>query len=476
MTGDAQSRIELTPHPLQRVGAFALARLAGVGHPDLVTPDGFREATDKMTEDAVRAALVIFSGGTKAPDGFWLKCSYSFFPNSKMNHQSNSRRTSEEVAARVKEWRRPPDPGTRPEAGCVLCGRAAVGFFDKVDVPLVERLSYRNTTPRGHAGTALCWPCVSSFHALPYGCRLTGGPSIVLHSWDNDFLADTVGRRVATNSLIIEAGRDITGKLLAREVVGLDALRRYEEPVRAGVELLVVSNDGRGGSLDSYLMDQALAEWLRRSAHGDAYGALLRAHRTAKALGRVGLARNAFHAPERIARACARYLAGPAADRGALGPETSALAKLTYSYIEEVMGMDQKDLTEIRATAGRVAALLDAESGGGKLNAFYAKFRNQRQLRSWLQHEAVAWALRPADTDAGPLVTTHGYELLFAPGIDSQAWFHRELLLVAVLEELYARGWRPADPERAIEDLPADPARPDRDEDGEDGDEGEETQ
>jgi hypothetical protein len=151
-----------------------------------------------------------------------------------------------------------------------------------------------------------------------------------------------------------------------------------------------------------------------------------------------------------------------------------ALARLTYSYVEEVMGMDQKDLTELRATAGRVAALLAAESRGGKLNAFYAKLRNQRQLRSWLQHEAVAWALRPAEPSAGPLVTTRGYELLFSPSIDGQAWFHRELLLIGVLEELHARGWRPADADRAIEDLPADPARPDRDEEGEDEDDGEE--
>lgn len=211
-------------------------------------------------------------------------------------------------------------------------------------------------------------------------------------------------------------------------------------------------------------MEQALAEWLRRQAHGCAYGALLRAHRTAHVLGRVGLARNAFRVPERIVQSCARYLAGPAADRGALGAETPALADLTYSYVEEVMAMDRKDLAEIKATAGRVAALLATEQRGGKLNAFYAKFRGQRQLRAWLQHEGVSWALRPAEPDAGPLVTTRGYELLFAPDVDGQAWFHRELLLIAVLEELHRRGWRPVDADQAVDELPDDPGRVDEDE------------
>lgn len=132
--------------------------------------------------------------------------------------------------------------------------------------------------------------------------------------------------------------------------------------------------------------------------------------------------------------------------------------------------MDEKDLAEIRATAGRVAAVLSAHETGGKLNGFYAQFREQRRLRGWLQHEAVRWALQPADGDAGPLVTTRGYELLFAPGIDSRAWFHRELLLIAVLEALHERGWRPADADQAANELAEDPSKVDPEEQA--GDEG----
>lgn len=461
MTDDEQFRVVLTAHPLQRVGAYAFARLAGAARPEAVTPDRFREATTRMTDDATRAALFRDS---KHPDGFWLKSSRAFFPNAKMNHPSIARASDDELRAGVAAWRAQPDPAGLLGTGCVLCGRTAVKFFGKMDVPLAESHVYRNTTPRGHEGTALCWPCVCSFYALPYGCRLTGGLWIVLHSWDDDFLRDTVSRRVSGNLQIMEAGRDAEGQVLAREVVALDALRRYDQPIQAGVELLVASNDNRRQSLDSYAMEQPLAEWLRRRAGGRAYGALLRAHQTANTIGRVGLARNAFREPARIVRACARYLAGPAAERGALGPETPALAELTYSYVEEVMTMDQKDLTEIKETAVRLAALLAAEQRGGKLNAFYARFRNQRQLRGWLQHEAVYWALQPAEPDAGPLLTTRGYELLFGPGIDGQAWFHRELLLIALLEDLYRRKWRPVDAEDVLKDLPADPDRPDPDE------------
>lgn len=238
VTVDEQCRLVLTPHPLQRVGAYALARLAGSGDPDQVGPDGFREATARMTRDAIRAALVRDS---KQPDGFWLKSSRSFFPNAKMNHPTIAKSSDDELRSGVAAWREPPQPGAWPAAACVLCGRKAVKYFGKLDVPLAESHVYRNTTPRGHEGTALCWPCACSFYALPYGCRLTGGPSIVVHSWDEDFLRDTVSRRVSRNRRIFEAGQDTAGQVLAREVVALDALRHYEEPVRAGVELLVVA-------------------------------------------------------------------------------------------------------------------------------------------------------------------------------------------------------------------------------------------
>ncbi|MGH8883963.1 MAG: hypothetical protein ACRDYX_02060 [Egibacteraceae bacterium] len=33
MTGVTEGPVRLSPHPLQRAGAFALARLAGVAHP-----------------------------------------------------------------------------------------------------------------------------------------------------------------------------------------------------------------------------------------------------------------------------------------------------------------------------------------------------------------------------------------------------------------------------------------------------------
>jgi hypothetical protein len=453
---ELQSGVELTAHPLQRIGAYALACLVGAGDPTRLTAEGFGAAVEEMRRHALAAAQV---RDTKRPEGFWLKSSLSFFPNSPMNHPSNARKDDATVTAAVRRWRQAPDEQMWPGAACVLCGQAAVRFFGKLDVPLAESDSYRNTTPRGHAGMALCWPCVCSFHALPYGCRLTGGPAIAVHSWDEDFLRETVSYQVQRNRRLITVGGGST-RQPPGEVVALLALRRYANPVIAGVELLVFSNNNRGQTLRIEAMDQPLAEWLRRTARMPklrrAFPALLRAHRTGEVAGQVGLARNAFRDPPRIVGACARYLADRVAVRGVIPPDTADLAELCNSFVIEVMQMNQQDLEEIKSTAARVAVLLSVQTSGGKLKDFYARIREPARLRQWLQRNGVDWVLtRPDGTDT-PLVSMRGMDLLFGRSSDGTTAHHRQLLLTGVLEELCRTGWRPTDGPQVAEEMADD--------------------
>jgi hypothetical protein len=225
-------------------------------------------------------------------------------------------------------------------------------------------------------------------------------------------------------------------------------------------------------------MDQALAEWLRTTARSNTlrigYRALLRAHRSDSEPGMVRLARYAFRRPDSVAVTAASYLATAAfgtsaadqrAKPGAHGDTASRtrsadrwrgisdLSTLCLSYAKEVLGMDAHDLDEITSTASRVALLLAEESSAGKLTEFYARFKDSKRIRAWLQRAAVDWVLVPREGANAPLLSTRGFELLFDPGINSQAWFNRQMLLVAVVRELYQRGWRPDDGSQAAEEI-----------------------
>jgi hypothetical protein len=464
-----QARVVLTPHPLQRVGAHvlvALSREKGAG-PETLSAAGLDAAMGRVAVDAGKAA----TRESKSPDGFWQKVSLSFFPNSPMNHPGRRKgknaageaKSDADVRAAVRDWLTCPPESEWPPASCVLCGRDAVGFYGKRDVPLAESEAYRNSTPRGHEGVALCWPCLCCSYALPYGCHLTGGSSVAVHSWDESFLGRTVRRRARHNRAVAATGK--VPQSHTREVVALRALRRYSDPLTDGVELLVFNNNNRGQLLESYALQQPLAEWLRRTSRpGDqrrGFGLLVRAHTTANTPGIVGLARNAFRTPTQIVSAGLRglttYMFGPAPDAA----DVAALAQVLFSFATEVEQVNEKDLRELRTTAAKVASLLAQETTWGGLKELRAKMRNSRQLRSWLTNRALAWAASPPSQAerqdlAGPLVSERAFVLLFDPGQDNPSWFHRDLLLVGVLEELSRLEWRAQEgekPEEALAEL-----------------------
>ena len=436
-TADGTGPVVLTAHPLQRLGAFALAELADAAGPETMTGGQFEVAAAMMADDVVATADV---EDAKSAGGFWLGVSYLMWPNSAMNPTARKKLTTGQRRERIRAWRTYPE--ARLGIPCALCGQAACGFFGKVDVPLGASMEHRNTTPPGHGGLALCKGCLASFHALPYGCRIGGGRASALHSWDDEFLRDTVALQVDRTRRRAAVASDAKGPgPFAREVAALRRLRSYEEELRAGVELYVFSNSNREQVLEAHALEQPLAEWLRatmndkRAREGFRY--LIRAHWTEKIPGLALLARNAFRDPERIVRRAVRYLAGLASESGFPPAETTALAGLCFSFATEVLQVQQRDIDQITELAGRIADLLCTRPERGTLKTYENAHRDSRQLQAYLKREAVAWALQHGRAE--PLVTGEQWRLLFDP--DGRGWFCQDLLLMSVLQSLAARGW-----------------------------------
>ncbi|WP_399094181.1 hypothetical protein ACGH2B_25120 [Streptomyces sp. BBFR2] len=461
---DRQWQLVLTPHPLQRVGAYALAALAGERDPELLGPGGFERAVEELVGNAVQASV----RESKAVDGFWQKMSLSFFPNSPMNHPGRRKgktddgrpKSDADVREAVRAWLTEPEAALGEGVGCALCGREACGFYGKRDVVLAESEAYRNTTPRGHEGLALCWPCLASFYALPYGCQLTGGSSVALHSWNEPFLAQVVTRQVGRNRRLAVSGDESKRQTESRELVAMRALRAYSERFTAGVDLLIFNNNNRGQLLESHSVSQPLAEWLRRTSRLQdlrrAFTVLVRAHRTTNVSGAVGLARNAFRAPTRILSTGTRGLTSL---MEAPDPDVVAAAEvagLLVTFAHEVMQVNEKDLAEIRATGHKLAGLWAEEKSIAPLKELRRLLRTPGKLRGWLTKQSVAWAADPGLFAEGPLISVRAHVLLFDVEQENRGWLHRDLLLISVLEELARRGWTPdddAEPDEVLAEL-----------------------
>ena len=336
-------------------------------------------------------------------------------------------------------------------------GLRVLPYYGKVDVPLGASTAYRNTTPPDHAGLALCLACVSSFHALPYGCQIGGGRAAALHSWDEDFLRGFVSLQVVRTLQQAMVGAEAaTPSPYWREVTALRQLRRHRRRLSAGVELIVFSNSNKEQVLDEHAMDQPLAEWLRSTVRGSRTGGfryLARAHRTKNVPGTAMLARHAFHAPQQVLRRVVTFLRAVVAEHPAVPGEVAHLVPLSLSYAIEVLQVNEKDVVRIRQLAEHIAETLAPHRERGVLKGYENAHRESRRLQEWLQKRAVSWALTRPEGRAEPFVTSDQWRLLFDP--DGRSWLHQDLLFIAVLEQLHQSGWR-ADDAAARDDLDDD--------------------
>ncbi|WP_051407580.1 hypothetical protein [Nocardia sp. CNY236] len=441
----AETSVRLTPHPLQRVGAYALLRLAGLNttrrHPESLTDAEFEAAWGTMTDDVVATAWL---EDTKAPGAFWLSSSYLFWPNSKVNPTNRRTLTERQRVELIQTWRTLPAAAPIELSGvpCTLCGQMACGFYGKVDVPLAASVEHRNSTVPGHEGLALCQGCLGSFYAMPYGCAINGGKASILHSWDDSALAMFTTRQVRLTRRRINLKSTSANELrYSREVEALRALKSYDDRLRDGVELYVFSNSNKQQTLDVYGVDQPLAEWLRSTVHSPAlkagYKYLIRAHYSSKVPGAVRLAYNIFRHPHRVPITAVDYLSQLTAEKGAPPPETEALAQLHRSFIEEVFGVAQRDVDQITRLGNSIGALLLEAPERGMLKQFEHAQSDPMRLQAWLKRSATKWTLERKVTE--PLVTTEQWRLLFEPG--DRVRFHRDLLFVAVLEHLARNQW-----------------------------------
>jgi hypothetical protein len=450
---ERQDQVLLTASPLQRVGAFALAALAKVSHPEHLTTERFKAVVGTMTRHLVATADVVKAAD---PGGFWLSASYMLWPNAPINPAARGKQSPPERRAAITHWRTVPDAADWPGAPCAYCDRPSCKWFGKVDILLGASSEHRNTTAPGHEGTALCYPCVASLWAFPYGAALSGGKAAAIHSWDDAFLAP-VTRMAVQRTLAAAQAPPVKSKPgpYARELGVLSAVRSYGQRVRSGVELIVLANPNRDQFLQTQEMSQPIAEWLRsttiKTDRRAGYRTLVASQATKTVSGEAFLAKRAFGSPATILHHTTAHLLGRVSAKGVIPVEVTELGPLVYSYCIEVLNMDEKDVVRIGELAGRLAALLGQDSRPGPFGGFMRANAKGGDLYGWFRSRSVEWLLktRPAGMPR-TLLPVQDYRLLFD---DERSWSHRRLLVFAVMEALVEAGWQPKGSAEELEDI-----------------------
>jgi hypothetical protein len=460
-TPNTQHPLVLTSHPLQRVGAFALAALADIEHPphpEMLTTDQFMAVAAEMTAQLQATASVEKAAD---PGGFWLSASYVLWPNACINHNSRGKHTTEKRRELIAQWRAMPAITEWPGVPCAYCDRPACGWYGKVDIPLGASAEHRNTTAPGQQGTPLCYSCLVCLWAYPYGAMLAGGRAAVFHSWDDVFLAAVVRNAVVST---LQQARDperpkVKPGPYFREHAVLRAVRTHKrDGDRTGtqttqqdgqqVELIVLSNSNKEQFLQTLEMDDPIARWLRLTCHNESiaagYATLLETQAAKNVPGEAFLAKRIITDPPKVLSRITAYLLQKLADSGQVpAAEVTALAPLIDSYCHEVLDMNEKDIVQIRELAQRLSALFRKDTRPGPLQGFIAANNRHGDLYGWFRSEAIFWLLKERPKELSQtqiLISERDFHLLFA---DDKRWLHRSRLIIAVMEDLAQHNWRP---------------------------------
>lgn len=448
MTAAPPGPVRLSPHPLQRAGAFALARLAGVAHPSAITEAQLTAVVERMTNHAVEAARVKSASKSPDPGAYWWKMLQACYPNAPETHLSRHKWSN--LDERIHQGRALPGEPLDPPVPCVFCGGPAVRLVGKPHFPLLTSVEHRNVTAPGVPGFPLCRGCLASGWAIPYASRHYGLLA-VFDSSDEQIAAEFVAEAVDANLQMIDlmATDPPARERHGAEEVAVTVLRRHGSQARAGprpedfVALVLFRNGNQEPDLSLRYMDGRRCDFVctldTRDVVRKGWDA---AARLLTRVDRKGAVQH--HGVTMLARALfaesdAEFLRRltAAARRGVGGGGAAALDDLAIHYLRKVSTMQDHEIARITAVAERVAGLLATETAKGPFHEF-ALAQSPAELRRWFRQQAVPWLLQSGHDE--PLLSPEEFLVLFP---EDGGWWQRDLLFIAVVAGLHARGWRP---------------------------------
>lgn len=426
----ARPVLPLTPHPLQRCGAWAVALLAGRAEPAAVTPDDLDAVTRRLVDDVT--AVSSLPKNTPNPD--WWKVLFALYPNAKPTHATRTR-DADTLRALVADLFVPDAPGAHA-LPCAFCSAPTTVLWAKSQMPLFDTPHAVNTLPPGTAGWPVCRACRVALWALPYGAWVTAGSATVVMCATPAVERRFVARNVTRAERIQQVGFSGVPAGASAEAVTLAALRAHAADAPVDAVLWSFKNDNQEPWLRVTVTRHAVGRLLVRI---ESEPAVRRGwHRLRRALahgdkdpgGYAAIARTLFvdehGSVDRLLRALYDKFTEPPPDP----VTTDGWRRLARAYQEEMYGMDVERLAPARRL---VVAWITAERNPrGRFNEYVKAAGNGYALHKLLM-EASARLLR----DGGQPPDISGIApTLLSGGPDGWRW--RAQLFFEVVADLVA--------------------------------------
>lgn len=462
MDNSKQPIFTYTGHPLVDVGASVIAAF------------GRRRSVEQVTEDDLKAiAAYIKQHYVRDPLRSFLT---TVFPNSAYANPTIGEARRDEVLSDVLGTSRATEDLSED---CPFCGRPAKRRF-RQHIPLITGEGVVNFTPQAAAGLPICAYCLLAVQACVLGSRRCQGRMLLAHSDDPQLtlqIADGFLNR-NRNLLNMEAGTrypnsSYPGTILIDALI--DALAAVQaqqagagtRTPHASLTAYHITNYGTSADADIYHLPSELLDFIAKTGspppvrNGWQY-AVRRGwrmglqtqkgkqaeepaeytageHRNQLYEDLFGLAANR-DIPGRFVR---RHLGWRTPDAMARAPAQADAPDawpLTELFLRKVLLMEKARVEVLRTLGERLAGYVVEQNDKRLFDRLWRESGTYYRLRNHLLRASHAQIRR----GEAPLISFDEFLLAFEEGeeIARADWsLARDLLLIKMMDELYARGW-----------------------------------
>jgi len=472
--------LRYTGHPLVDVGVATIVAFVNKRDPTLITEADLDKIADYIASEYTRQPLMSFLTVAFPNSGF-TQPAYNRQPEKRLIYAERTLRAYRTGTPVLKVN----DVFTGEPAAAVpfdVKGELKPGYTFRQHIPLLTGEGVINFFPGGDAGLPVSGTTMLALQAFPLGCAKCGGRLLAVHS-DNDELTLHFARTFlegnrraiqlaqAAGSTKMPESQYAHRTLLIQTLLEASAMQReaIQEEQPFSLTAYHLTNSGQGVDLDIYHLPLEIIGFLRdmcQAEYHQEWNTIVQrgweiapVKKGGKKKGdekpfqprRNWLYEDLFGLPDGATRFVRTYFLRLAL-RYAKGQDTDPRAgyslrreanlvswKITERFLRRIMHMDREHIEHIRTLGDRLAEYVSTQNDRRFFRDFLT-IQRYDHLRTALIKANMSWVRQGRP----PIITLDPYIVVFEEG-DEMArsdWrLARDLVLIRMVEQLYAQGW-----------------------------------
>jgi CRISPR-associated protein Cst1 len=478
--------LKYTGHPFVDIGVATIAAFAGKRDPGQLTVDDLDRMADFIEREYARQPLKSFLTVAFTSNSWFAQYAFETQPDKRTDYATRLLRSYGQDT---------PQAGTE----CVFMGGPAIGIAlsDKLQrgrafrqhIPMLTGEGFINFHPNGDAGLSVSGEALLCLQAFPLGCANCGGRLLAVHSGSDEITHHFAQKFLQSNLRALQLARLANAAEMARTrlmhhtllietLLDAELMRTTAEPDETAFSITAYRfTNGKTPDLDIYHLPLQAVCFLRdmhRAKYADRWQAIVRrawevepSKRSKKSdepafqPRRNHLYEDLFRLPDNAPHFIRTYFlrqplrharedfSDPRRDYSPQREVAVISWTITEQFLGRIINMHKERIQQISTLGERLAQYVSSHND----RRFFREFFRQQRY-DYLRTLLIRANLAQVRSGGAPLFGLDPYLTVFEEGdeVVRTDWrLSRDLVLIRMIEQLYALGWLGEQPELLAE-------------------------